>query len=277
MKKIVVIIDALNFKEELLDIYQHIANLLKGTLTIVFLDDEHGPALMAPDLSQGIPSHKYEIVLKAAGEKERLINENILLLEQGCEKRNIRFSFHKDKGVPIDEAIEESRFADLMLVSRDISFSMLYDSNPPGFLKNILTDAQCPVLVLPDMQTDFKEAVLAYNGTFSSMFAIRQFVYLFGELDGMKVTVAYVVENDEMTIPHKQQLKEYLDGYFDNIAYKVLEGEPDEALVNLLDDKKDCVITFGAYARSRFSRFFRRSSADNILREIDIPIFITHP
>lgn len=277
MKKILVIIDALNFKEELLDIYQHIANVLKGTLTIVFLEDENGPALMVPNLSQGIPSYKYEIVLKAAREKERVINEHTALLEEGCRKRDIMFSFHKDRGVPVEEAIEESRFADLMLVSRDISFSMLYDSNPPGFLKNLLTDAQCPVLVLSDMQTDFKEAVLAYNGTFSSMFAIRQFVHLFGELDGMKVTVAYIVENDERTIPHERQLKEYLDGYFDNIECRVLNGEPDEAFQNLLNDKKDCVVTFGAYGRSRFSRFFRRSNADNILREINVPIFITHP
>lgn len=276
MKKIVVIIDALNFREELLDIYQHIANVLNGTLTIVFLEDENGPALMVPNLSEGIPSYKYEIVLKAAREKERVINEHTLLLEKGCEKRNILFSFHKDKGVPVEEAIEESRFADLMLISRDTSFSMLYDSNPPGFLKNILTDAQCPVLVLPDIQTDFKEAVLAYNGTFSSMFAIRQFIYLFGELD-MKITVGYVVENDEVSIPHKQQLKEYLKGYFDNIEYKMLEGAPDEAFIQLLEEKKDCVVTFGAYGRSRFSRFFRRSSADNILRKINAPIFITHP
>jgi hypothetical protein len=277
MKKIVVIIDALNFREELLDVYQEIANVLKGTLTIVFLEDENGSSLMVPNFSEGIPSYKYAIVLKAAREKERVINEHTALLEEGCRKRNIMFCFHKDRGVPVEEAIEESRFADLMLISRDISFSMLYDSNPPGFLKNLLTDAQCPVLVLSDMQTDFKEAVFAYNGTFSSMFAIRQFVHLFSELDGVKVTVAYVVENAETTIPHKQQLKEYLDGYFDNIEYRVLEGESDEAFRNLLGDKKDCVVTFGAYGRSRFSCFFRRSSADNILRKINAPVFITHP
>lgn len=277
MKKIVVIIDALNFREELLDAYQHIASVLNGTLTIVFLEDENGPALMVPNLTEGIPSYKYEIVLKAAREKERVINEHTALLEQGREKRNMQFSFHKDRGVPVEEAIEESRFADLMLISRDISFSMLYDSNPPGFLKNVLTDAQCPVLVLPDMPTDLKEAVLAYNGTFSSMFAIRQFVHLFHDLEGMKITVAYVIEDDKTTIPHKQQLKEYLDGYFNNIEYRILEGTPDEAFLNLLRDKKDCVVTFGAYGRSRFSRFFKRSSADNILRKIDAPVFITHP
>lgn len=277
MKKIVVIIDALNFKEELLDSYQHIAKMLNGSLTIVFLEDENAPALMVPNLSQGIPSYKYEIVLKAARERERVIKENTALLEDGCEKRNILFSFHKDYGVPVEEAIEESRFADLMLINKDISFAFLYDSNPPGFLKNLLTDAQCPVLVLPDIQTNFKEAVFAYNGTFSSMFAIRQFIQIFGELDGLKITVAYIIENDEATIPHKQALKEYLDGYFDNIEYRVLEGEPDKAFLQLLSDKKDVVVTFGAYGRSRFSQFFRRSSADNILRELNVPVFITHP
>ncbi|SFD83209.1 hypothetical protein SAMN05518672_103412 [Chitinophaga sp. CF118] len=275
MKKIVVIIDALNFKEELLDTYQHIANILKGMLTIVFLEDENGPELMVPSFTEGIPSYKHEIVLKAVREKERLIKEKATLLEKGCKERNISCSFHKDKGIPVDEAIVESRFADLLLINRDISFSMLYDSNPPGFLKNILTDAQCPVLVLPDKLTDFKEVIFAYNGTFSSMFAIRQFIHLFAELP-LKVEVAYVAENNLHAIPHKKQLKEYLDTYYSTIEYKELKGEADEAIMKLLSGKKNCIVTFGAYGRSRFSRFFRRSSADNILRGIDMPVFITH-
>jgi nucleotide-binding universal stress UspA family protein len=276
MRKIVVIIDALNFREELLDVYQHVAETVNGRLTIIFLDDENGSSLMVPDLTEGIPAHKFEIVLKAAREKERIINEHTTLLKQEGTNRHILFNFHKNKGIPVEEAIIESRFADLVLISKDISFSMLYDSNPSGFLKNILTDAQCPVLVLPDTTTDFREVILAYNGTYSSMVAIRQFVNLFATSIRMKVTVIYVAENNVNAIPHQQQLKEYLDAYYENVEYRILLGEPDEVFMNLLNNRQDCMIAFGAYGRSRFSRFFKRSSADNILRKINVPVFITH-
>jgi nucleotide-binding universal stress UspA family protein len=40
--------------------------------------------------------------------------------------------------------------------------------------------------------------------------------------------------------------------------------------------KQDVVVVMGAYGRSYVSGFFKKSSADPLIKKIDLPIFITH-
>ena len=277
MKKIVALIDAVHFREEQLDAFQYVARVLKGKLVIVFLENEAGPILYAPDFREGISPATYAEVLETDKETKEKIKKNITLLKEACKEKDIWFHFHEDKGLPAKEAVLESRFADLLIMSKDISFALLYDSDPTLFVKNVLAGAQCPVLIVPDDMKIVKEVFFAYNGSFSSMFAIKQFTQLFAAFTERKATVIFIAENNTTVIPYEKLLKEYLNMYYDSIEFKTLEGEPDKTIQELLHNRKDCIITFGAYGRSGFSRFFKRSKADNILRELDTPVFITHP
>lgn len=277
MKKIVALIDAAHFREEQLDVFQYISRVLKGKLVIVFLENEAGPILYAPDFREGISPATYTEVLETDKEIKDKIKRNITSLKEACIEKDIWFHFHEDKGLPAEEAILESRFADIVIMNRDISFALLYDSDPTLFVKNVLAGAQCPVLIVPDNMKEIKEVFFAYNGSFSSMFAIKQFTQLFAVFTERKATVVYIAENNTPAMPHEKLLKEYLNMYYDSIEFITLAGEPDTAIKELLNNRKDCIITFGAYGRSNLSRFFKRSKADNILRELDTPIFITHP
>jgi len=141
----------------------------------------------------------------------------------------------------------------------------------------VLAQAQCPVIVLPDQVPHLRELVFSYNGTFSSMYAIRQFTQLFPGYSDMPVNVVYVAENGHSAIPHENMLKDYMDHHYDEVKYTVLTGEPVPEFLALLIHRKDCLVTYGAYGRSTLSRFFHRSNAESILRTTDIPVFITHP
>ena len=49
------------------------------------------------------------------------------------------------------------------------------------YLKDVLHDVACPVLLVPE-KFDFPESViLAYDGSEESVYAIKQFAYLFPE------------------------------------------------------------------------------------------------
>lgn len=277
MKKIIALIDAAHFREEQLDAFQYVARVLKGKLVIVFLENEAGPVLFAPDFREGISPANYTEILETDKTTKEKINKNIMLLKEACQVRDIWCYFHEDKGLPAEEAILESRFADLVIMNRSISFALLYDSDPTLFVKNVLAGAQCPVLIVPDDMKIIKEVFFAYNGSFSSMFAIKEFTQLFSAFTERKATVVYVTENNTTALPYEKLLKEYLNMYYDNIEFKILKGEPDQVIKELLHNRKDCIITFGAYGRSGFSRFFKRSNADSILRALDTPVFITHP
>lgn len=278
MKKILAVIDAVNYKEEQLDAIEYMSGMLKGDLTIVMLEDINSiNPLMVPDFAEGVPGHYYEIVIRAAEEKGRIVKVNTEALRKACKDRNLTCAIHSDKGAAAEEIILESRFADLVLLGKELSFPFLFDTDPTGFVKNVLANAQCPVFVIPEGMSEVKGVIFTYNGTFSSMHAIKAFIGIFPELAAKDATVIYVREKGHDTIPHEKLLKEYLDGYNKNISYKVLSGNADTALQAYLADHPEHIATFGAYGRSRLSRFFDSSSAENILRKTKGPLFITHP
>lgn len=278
MKKILAVIDAVNYKEEQLDAIEYMSGVLNGNLTIVMLEDINSiTPLMAPDFSEGVPGRYYEIVAKASEEKGRIVKENTESLRRTCTERSLTCVVHSDRGYAAEEIILESRFADLVLLGKELSFPFLFDTEPTGFVKNVLASAQCPVLVIPENMSVVKGVIFTYNGTFSSMYAIKAFAGIFPELVAKDATVVYVYEKGHDTIPHEKLLKEYLDTYNKNVVYKTLSGRADAVLQAYLEQKQDYVTTFGAYGRSRLSRFFNSSSAENILRMMNGPLFITHP
>jgi len=278
MKKILAVIDAINYKEEQLDAIEYMAGILKGNLTIIMLEEINSiTPLMAPDFAAGVPGRYYEIVIKAAEEKSKVVKENTEALRKACLTRGLTCAIHNDKGFAAEEVILESRFADLVLLGKELSFPFLFDTEPSEFVKNVLSNAQCPVLVIPEDMSVVKGVIFTYNGTFSSMYAIKAFADIFPDLVAKDATVVYVCEKGHDTIPHEKLLKEYLDSYNKNIIYKIFSGKADTVLQTYLEQKQDHITTFGAYGRSRLSRFFNSSSAENILRIMKGPLFITHP
>ena len=278
MKKILAIIDAVNYKEEQLDAIEYVSGMFKSNLTIIMLEDINSISqLMAPDFAEGVPAHYYEIVIQAADEKKKIIKENTAALQKACKARNITCTIRGDKGAAVEETIMESRFADLLLINKDISFPFLFDGNPTNYVKDILVTAQCPVMVIPDKLKEPKGVVFCYNGTFSSMYAIKAFTSTFPALVAKSCTVVYVCEKGSSIAPHEYLLREYLLGYNSNIEFRTLSGRADEVLSAYLESKPDYISTFGAYGRSRLSRFFDDSSAESILKKMKGPLFITHP
>ncbi|MEI3797102.1 Universal stress protein family protein [Chitinophaga ginsengisegetis] len=278
MKKIIAAIDALHFSDEQVEAFKYIAREAESPLTVVCLDDIVSELTPMGTMYPGGYAYNYEQITaesRAALEFQR--DKNLKQLHEICDGSNVDIKVRETAGVPAEKVVEESRFADLLLIGNSTSFATLYDTDPPRFVKDLLAEAECPVMVLPEVMSPVKEIIFSYNGTFSSMYAIRQFTELFPGYADMPVKVVYVAENNNKVMPWEPQLREYLDMHYDTVEYIILNGEPATEFLALLIHRKDCIVTYGAYGRSGVSRFFHRSDADNILRTVNIPVFITHP
>jgi len=276
MKKILATVDALHFSEHELRSYKYIADKARGALTILFLENIAGEAVQYASLDSGTLDYQ-AIFAESMKERREKSIENKKRLQEYYRDNGMDVTVREIPGVPMVEAVAESRFADLLLVRNDTSFSMITDSNPTQFVKDMLVHAQCPVMVIPETVHYFRELIFSYNGTFSSSFAIRQFTQLFDSLSEVPVKVIYIAENDERKIPSGKLIKEYLNHHYEDVTYQSLEGKPTAELLAATLHSTHGVITLGAYGRSATSRFFRHSDADVILRTANIPIFITHP
>lgn len=277
MKKILATVDALHFSEHELRSYKYIADKARGTLTILFLENIAGEAIQYATLESGALDYE-AIFAESMKERKEKSLENKKRLQDFCRDSGMDVIIRELPGVPLAEALEESRFADLLLVRCDTTFSVIKDTNPTRFVKDLLVEAQCPVMVMPETTHYVREIFFSYNGTFSSTFAIRQFTNLFGDTMGeIPVKVVYITEENEKKIPYGKLIKEYLNHHYEEVTYHSLEGKPAAELLALTLHNTNGIITLGAYGRSRTSRFFHHSDADAILRTANIPIFITHP
>ena len=207
-------------------------------------------------------------------------DQGIRFFTDACTRRNVKGEamvrgtslLHTEN--PVKEVVRESRFADLLLVDADTSFAGKTEV-VSHFVKDVMTLAECPVIVAPAYFESIDEVAFCYDSEHSSVFAMKQFTYLFPQLAEKKLTVLEVNRTEDMIV-EKEKVQSWLTGYYPHINFQVLNGEPAEELMKYFLLKKNMLLVMGAYGRSMVSSMLKKSNADLLMRVVDLPVFITH-
>lgn len=278
MEKILLAIDAVNPDKKALDFACYLALLTRSKVTGVFL--EHLVTEERPVIRKvlGMASVGWEVDEYADEMKARVeeTERNIKMFKEGCILREVCFDVHHDKGVPAKELIRESRFADLMVVDAETSFNKVYEGTPTGFVREVMRHAECPVVIVPGNFNAIDEIVFTYDGSASSVFAIKQFTYLFPQYYNRKITILQVNESGVWEEPDRVQFREWLQDHYTDLHFEAMKGKPDDTLFSKLFNRKNMFLVMGAYGRNAISQFFKQSSADLLIRTVEQPIFIAH-
>jgi nucleotide-binding universal stress UspA family protein len=278
MEKILLAIDAINLNKNSLEFACYLAQLTKSKVTGVFLENlvseerpilkqVHGMAYMDWVVDEKSDEHSATL---------ELIEKNISFFKEGCINRGVNYSLHRDRGVPARELIEESRFADIVVVDAETSFNKRYEGIPTEFVRDVLKKAECPVIIAPGSFEAIDEIIFTYNGSSSSVFAIKQFTYLFPQLHNKKVSILQVNDAGEWKDPDKYKFKEWLKEHYTDLHFEALKGDTDSKLFDCLLNREDVFLVMGAYGRNALSQFFKRSHADLLIKTGTQPIFIAH-
>ena len=278
MEKILFVTDAINMNTKSLDFAAFLCELSHSKLTGIFLEnlkDEHLPieAIQQAAVMSGTSATAEGIT----DIKEQCCEDNIRQFIDVCERRGINCVAHRDGGIPQEEIIIESRYADLLLIDAATSFADKREEIPTNFVKNILSDAECPVVILPVAFDGIEQLVFTVDGKPSSIYAIKQFTYLFPELREQQVVVISV--NEEEVMPDTEErykLKEWLHTHYKNVDFLSTEGNVKAGLLELLLSRSKAFIVMGAYGRSAFSNLFNPSHAESVLKMVSQPVFIAH-
>ena len=278
MEKILLAIDAVNPDKKALDFACYLALLTKSKVTGVFLENlvtEEKPVIrkVLGMASVGWEVDEFAVEMKARSEETE---RNIKMFREGCILREVCFDVHHDKGVPAKELVRESRFADLIVVDAETSFNKVYEGTPTGFVREVMRHAECPVVIVPGNFNAIDEIVFTYDGSASSVFAIKQFTYLFPQYYNKKITILQVNESGVWEEPERRQFREWLQDHYTDLQFEAMKGKPDDTLFSKLFNRKNMFLVMGAYGRNAISQFFKQSSADLLIRTVEQPIFIAH-
>ena len=278
MKKIIAAFDGLDFNLATLDYAAYLTKESQAHLVGVFLEDMVRHSYSVVDITHfeggDFDKHLQELNQKDKEEQK----ESIGKFEEYCHRESISYSIHRDRNVAAQELLKESIYADLLVINRNETMTRYEEAPPARFVKDILHDVQCPVLVVPERFQPFDKIIFLFDGAPSSVYAMRMFSYLFTPFRNLDIEILTVNTTDEnLHIPDNRLIKEFIKHYYSKAEYQILRGFPQDEIIRHLHHEKGVpLIVSGAYRRSRLSRMFRTSLADHIMRQTDFPLFIAH-
>ncbi len=278
VENIFLAIDATNINMSALDFACYLGRLTQSKVTGIFLErgdtDERA-------VSKEMQGRRYfnrvgdEYATQVA-EKINSSEANIAIFRETCERKRVQYAIHRDRGVPAAEMIAESRYADIIVTDAATSFRKVSEGPPTNFVRDLLTNAECPVIIAPESFEGVDRIIFAYDGSASSVFAMKQFTYLFPRFEDRNVTVFHVNENRELVEDEKRKVAEWLENHYAAVCFETVAGSACNELFSYLLLKKNVFIVMGAYGRSSFSQFCKNSHADILMKTITQPIFIAH-
>ena len=165
-----------------------------------------------------------------------------------------------------------------MIIDRKETLTHYPEKIPTRFVRDLLTDVQCPVLLVPQNYKPFDKVVILYDGEPSSVHALKMFGYMFPMLKHLPAEVISVKNaNSDLHVPDFKLMKEYIKLHYPKAVFTVLRGLAETEIVNhLKGDGHNSILVTGAYRRGMVSRWFRASMADTLMKEIKLPLFIAH-
>lgn len=278
MKKFIAAFDGLKFSESTLNYAIFLAKHCNAHLVGVFLEDFTRHSYTVADITryegENFDKHVHELNDKDSEER----TESVTKFEQACQNVGINYSVHRDKNIAIQELLHESIYADLLIISEEETVTRYEEAAPTRFVRELLNEVQCPVVVVPTKYRPVDKIILLYDGEPSSVYAVRAFSYLFDSLKNFEIQVLTVRSKEEnLHLPDNRLMKEFIKRHYPKTEYIILKGQAEDEIVQYLHrEKKDPLIVLGAYRRSKLSRIFKPSMADYLLQHLKMPLFIAH-
>jgi len=174
MKKILIAFDNGHFSEGVFEMARHV-----NEIEPVHLADFFSPSVHYSNTPVGAGSIAQPFFAPLIeDENVNFIEESNMEFEEKCGENNIRYSIHKDL---IDAASPplriETCFSDLLISGNEMFYKNLGKEKLNPSLKYAIHEAEHPVSVVPGKFEFPTSNILAYDGSETSVFAIKQFKF----------------------------------------------------------------------------------------------------
>jgi hypothetical protein len=278
MEKVLIAVDSQYLNQNVVRFGCYLSNLTRSPLVGIFLEK---PEVEAEVIYNQIDEDLYSETLNIRDttvEENTLIcrQKNIDLFRELAWQENTGATIHLDKGVPLSELLDETRYADLLIIDAAISFSGMADDSPTTFVKNVLHDARCPVVIAPDNFEGIESIIFCYDRTISAFFAMKQFSYLFPVLKSKSIKVFCLHQQEELTSAEMRKVTEWLSYHYNNDVEWIIPADASEVLFDYLVERKNDFVVMGAYGKGLLTSFFTGDQEDEDIGTTAVPIFVSH-
>ena len=146
-------------------------------------------------------------------------------------------------------------------------------SNLTSPFRSIIVNSSSPLLGVPEGATDFKRALLSFDGGPLAKEALFVAAYL-AEIWKTQLVVFSALDGSRVKADVQDYVRRYLDIHEVEAEYILSEQGAMEQLKNTADEQNVDLVLMGGYGVSRLRQILDGSALDYMLRESRIPIFI---
>jgi len=269
MKKIIVVFDGIHYSKGAFDFARELNELNPVFITAVFAPQTI--VLTGDDASAG-----YIPLLE--GTPTDIIESNIVEFEKNCKNHKIDYSVHRDfNDFALPELVRESLFADLLLVGSELFFFSAGIEKPNIYLKTLLHNSKCPVIVVPEKFAFPREVMIVFSDREDSVFALKQFFYILPELTKLRTSIVFIGKNRDGDFSFHKQLEELVATHFTNYTIESINPDNEKFPKGLFSPAGPALLVCGSYGRSHLWDLFKKSFADSAISSHSLPVFISHP
>ena len=88
--------------------------------------------------------------------------------------------------------------------------------------------------------------------------------------------MVYISKEEEPQIPNEPYIEELAARHFKDLTLTKLDVDAQKYFSTWLADKKTSILISGAFGRSSFSNIIKKSFITDIIKEHQLPVFVSH-
>jgi len=273
MKKVLIAFDGTQFSEGAFEFAGMLNEYQPILLTGVFL-----PQVSYANVWSYATAMDGSVLIPLIEEEEgEIIQKNMERFQNLCIKNGIAFRVHKDyNDFALPEIIRETRFADLLLISGEKFFENMASGHSVDYMRDVIREVECPVIVIPEKFSFPRRNIIAYDGSASSVFALKQFAYVLPELTANETLLVYSNDKEGSELPSENYIEELAAQHYKNLKLLRMEMDPKKYFNDWLKKEERPILISGALGRSALSQMFKKTFIDKVITDHQLPLFIAH-
>lgn len=141
--------------------------------------------------------------------------------------------------------------------------------------RKIILESSRPVLGVPAKAAQFRRALLAYDGSDRSKEALFVATYI-AEIWKTELLVFTALDGSRATADVQDHVRKYLDLHEVEAEYIISEHGAMDYLKKTVEEREVDLVLMGSHGGSMLQQVILGSALDYMLRESNVPIFISH-
>jgi len=266
--KIIILFAGISHVRELVTSSLQIAGEQNSAIAGIFLKKKNQPR-----------PYSQQTYSRQASDQEDLpmISETIRWAEEICSRSGTTFKAVYGRELSVSQLAAQTPYADLVVADAKTDFNEYLLTSMNASLKDMLVDAHCPVVLVRSNLVPVQKIVFTYDGSYSSMYAIKMFHYLFPHSTNIPAVLVSADSQRDDQKTNELLLEDWLSHHYHSVDRMPKQNSVKDQLLELTNRPDENVyVVISAYGKEAYPRIFHPSHVQLLLNYSKASLFIAH-